>query len=68
MGFRIHPSAEVANDAVNGEGSSIWHLCQIRPGVQIGENCILGRGVYVDADVHIGSNVKIQITSRSIMV
>lgn len=60
MGVRIHPSAEVASDATIGEGTSIWHLCQIRPGVHIGQNCILGRGVYVDADVNIGSNVKIQ--------
>ncbi|HEX2996887.1 MAG TPA: acyltransferase [Anaerolineales bacterium] len=47
-------------EAVIGEGTSIWHQCQIRPGVHIGENCIFGKGVYVDADVHIGSNVKVQ--------
>lgn len=60
MSVRIHPTADVSADAKIGEGTSIWHHCQVRPGVQIGENCILGKGVYVDADVCIGSNVKIQ--------
>jgi acetyltransferase-like isoleucine patch superfamily enzyme len=26
----------------------------------IGENCNIGKGVYIDADVHVGDNVKIQ--------
>jgi UDP-2-acetamido-3-amino-2,3-dideoxy-glucuronate N-acetyltransferase len=56
----IHPSATVEDGAVIGEGSSIWHLVQIRPGVQIGEACIIGRGVYIDAGVTIGNRVKIQ--------
>ena len=60
MSIRIHPSAEVSESATVGEGSSIWHLCQIRPEATIGQNCILGRGVYVDAGVQIGNNVKIQ--------
>ena len=60
MTIRIHPTAEVADTASIGEGSSIWHHCQIRPGATIGQNCILGKGVYVDADVTIGDNVKIQ--------
>jgi UDP-2-acetamido-3-amino-2,3-dideoxy-glucuronate N-acetyltransferase len=60
MTIRIHPTAEVADTAFIGEGSSIWHHCQIRPGATIGQNCILGKGVYVDADVTIGDNVKIQ--------
>lgn len=60
MAIRIHPTAEVAEDAVIGEGTSIWHHCQIRPRARIGQNCILGKGVYVDADVSIGNNVKIQ--------
>jgi UDP-2-acetamido-3-amino-2,3-dideoxy-glucuronate N-acetyltransferase len=60
MTVRIHPSAEVAESASVGEGTSIWHLCQIRPEAVIGQNCNLGRGVYVDSGVHIGNNVKIQ--------
>lgn len=60
MSVRIHPTAEVAPDVQIGDGTSIWHLVQIRPGSKIGKHCILGRGVYVDNDVAIGDNVKIQ--------
>ena len=60
MSVRIHPTADVSNEAKISDGTSIWHNCQIRPGVQIGENCNLGKGVYVDANVCIGNNVKIQ--------
>lgn len=60
MVVRIHPTADVSNEAVIGEGTSIWHQCQIRPGARIGSNCILGKGVYIDNDVVIGDNVKIQ--------
>jgi UDP-2-acetamido-3-amino-2,3-dideoxy-glucuronate N-acetyltransferase len=56
----IHPSALVENGVVIGAHSKIWHLCHIRRDAQIGEECVLGRGVYVDFEVHIGSRVKIQ--------
>lgn len=58
--FFAHPSADVSPEARIGDGTKIWHQCQIRPGAKIGRNCILGKGVYVDSDVHIGNNVKIQ--------
>ena len=60
MAVRIHPTAEVSDQATIGEGTSIWHHCQIRPGVRLGQNCNIGKGVYVDAGVQIGDNVKIQ--------
>jgi acetyltransferase-like isoleucine patch superfamily enzyme len=56
----IHPSADVEDGAVIGEGSKIWHLCHIRKQAHIGEECVLGRGVFVDVGVQIGSRVKIQ--------
>jgi acetyltransferase-like isoleucine patch superfamily enzyme len=56
----IHPSAEVETGAIIGEDSKIWHLCHIRRDAQIGSECVLGRGVFVDAGVHIGNRVKIQ--------
>ena len=58
--IRIHPTADVSPRAVIGEGTSIWHQCQVREGANIGEQCILGKNVYVDFDVQIGSRVKIQ--------
>ncbi len=60
MTVKIHPTADVADEAVIGDGTSLWHQVQVRPGARIGRNCNLGKGVYVDADVHIGDNVKIQ--------
>ena len=60
MNIRVHSTAEVSPKATIGAGTSIWHQCQIREDVQIGAECILGRGVYVDAGVCIGSQVKIQ--------
>lgn len=60
MATYIHPTADVAADAQIGEDTKVWHLVQIRPGVKIGSECILGRGVYVDAHAEIGNRVKIQ--------
>lgn len=60
MNVRIHPTAEVSDRASIGEGTGIWHQCQIRDGASIGRHCILGKGVYVDFDVRIGNNVKVQ--------
>lgn len=60
MSIRIHPTAEVSNEAIIGKGTNIWHHSQIRPNATIGKNCNIGKGVYVDSDVSIGDNVKIQ--------
>lgn len=57
---RIHPTAEVSDQANIGAGTSVWHQSQIREDTEIGENCIFGKGVYVDFGVRIGSNVKVQ--------
>ncbi len=56
----VHPSADVSPKAKIGNNTRVWHQVQIREGAAIGENCILGKGVYVDFDVSIGNNVKIQ--------
>jgi len=57
---RIVATAEVDPTASIGDGSSIWHLVQIRDGVKIGENCIVGRGAYIGSGVEVGDNCKIQ--------
>ena len=56
----IHPSADVSPDAQVGDGTRIWHEAQVRAGARIGRECILGKGVYVDADVMIGDHCKIE--------
>lgn len=57
---RIVESADVSADSSIGEGSSIWHLAQVREGVQMGANCIIGRGAYIGAGVQMGDNCKVQ--------
>lgn len=57
---RIVPSADVDERAVIGEGSSVWHLAQVREGAVLGENVVVGRGAYVGTGVVVGDNTKIQ--------
>ncbi len=57
---RILPSADVADSAKIGAGSSIWHLAQVREEAQIGSNCIVGRGAYIGTGVVMGDNCKVQ--------
>lgn len=56
----IHETAEVSPKAKMGKNVYIWNHAQVREGADIGDNCILSKGVYVDFDVKIGKNVKIQ--------
>lgn len=58
--MRIHPTAEVSPQAQIGEGCLIWHQVQIRERATLGPNCIVGKGAYIDFEVSIGRNVKIQ--------
>ncbi|WP_372467197.1 DapH/DapD/GlmU-related protein [Microbacterium maritypicum] len=57
---RIVESADVSPDAVIGDGSAVWHLAQVREGVRMGENCIVGRGAYIGTGVEMGDNCKVQ--------
>lgn len=57
---RIQPSADVAENAVFGAGSSVWHLAQVREDAVLGKNCIVGRGAYVGTGVTMGDNCKLQ--------
>jgi len=57
---KVHPSADVADDAIIGDGTQVWANVQIRPGARVGHECILGRHVFVDLGVTIGDRVKIQ--------
>ncbi|MBK6871698.1 MAG: N-acetyltransferase [Kineosporiaceae bacterium] len=57
---RIEASADVSPDATIGEGSSIWHLAQVREKSVLGAGCIIGRGAYVGPGVQLGDNCKLQ--------
>ncbi|MFF2488808.1 acyltransferase [Microbacterium sp. NPDC058062] len=57
---RIAASADVAADAVIGDGSSIWHLAQVREGARLGRDCVVGRGAYIGTGVTMGDACKVQ--------
>jgi UDP-2-acetamido-3-amino-2,3-dideoxy-glucuronate N-acetyltransferase len=60
MVVKILPSADVDPSATLGDGSSIWHLAQIRDQVILGANCVIGRGAYIGSGVTLGDNCKVQ--------
>lgn len=60
MAVRILDSADVDPRAVIGDGSSVWHLAQVREGAVLGSNVVVGRGAYVGTGVNVGDNCKIQ--------
>ena len=43
-----------------GDGTRIWLWCHIRNGAQLGRECTVSKGVYIDTGVSIGDRVKIQ--------
>lgn len=57
---RIQPSADLDDGVTIGDGSSVWHLSQVRAGANLGENVVVGRGAYIGEGVHVGNNCKIQ--------
>lgn len=60
MAIRVQDSADVSPQATIGDGSSVWHLAQVRENAVLGENCIVGRGAYVGTGVVMGDNCKLQ--------
>jgi acetyltransferase-like isoleucine patch superfamily enzyme len=60
MGIRIEGSADVSADAEIGDGSSVWHLAQVREGARLGVECVIGRGAYIGTGVRLGDRCKIQ--------
>lgn len=60
MATRIVESADVSPGAVIGEGTSVWHLAQVREDAVVGRNCVIGRGAYIGEGVRMGDNCKVQ--------
>lgn len=56
----VHDSALVEEGAHIGAGAKVWHHCHVRKGAKIGDDAVLGRGVFVDAEVQIGRASKLQ--------
>ncbi len=57
---RIAATADVDPRAHVGNGSTIWHLAQVREGATVGTQCIVGRGAYIGPGVAVGNRCKIQ--------
>ena len=57
---RVVESADVAADVVLGDGTSVWHLAQIREGARLGKDCVIGRGAYIGTGVRLGDACKVQ--------
>ena len=60
MAPKIVETADVASTSRVGEGSTVWHLAQVREGATIGKNCVIGRAAYIGSGVQVGDNCKIQ--------
>ena len=60
MTFRVVDSADVSPQATIGDGSSIWHLAQVRENAVLGRNCVVGRGAYIGTGVTMGDGCKVQ--------
>lgn len=60
MNYRSVDSADIAEEARIGDGSSVWHLAQVREGAVLGEQCVVGRGAYIGSGVQVGDRCKIQ--------
>ncbi|KQW47810.1 acetylglucosamine-1-phosphate uridylyltransferase [Nocardioides sp. Root1257] len=60
MPVKILGSADVDQGAVIGDGSSVWHLAQVREGASLGRDCVIGRGAYIGTGVRMGDSCKVQ--------
>ncbi len=56
----VHPTAVVEAGATLGGGTRVWHQAQVRTRARIGARCIVGKGAFVDFDVIIGDDSKLQ--------
>ncbi len=60
MTATIKDTAQVAESAQLGDGTTIWELAQVRENATLGAGCIVGRGAYVGSGVVMGDNCKLQ--------
>jgi len=56
----VHPTAEVDDSAVIGNGTKIWNQAQVRNNAKIGDGCVISKNAYIDEKVVIGDRVKVQ--------
>lgn len=59
MSRTIHPTADVASDAI-GDGTRIWQFVVILRGAQIGKDCNICSHCLIEGDVLVGDRVTIK--------
>lgn len=59
MTARIHPSADVASEAI-GPGTRIWQFVVVLAGARIGQDCNICSHCFIENDVVIGDRVTIK--------
>ena len=60
MTVRVHPTAEIEDGALVGDGVTVWHYAHIRAGATVGARTTVGKGVFVDHSVTVGDDCKVQ--------
>ena len=50
---RIIDTADLDDGVTIGDGSSIWHLSQVRSEAVLGQNVVVGRGAYTVSYTHL---------------
>lgn len=58
--MRIAAGADVDPRARIGAGTAVWPAATVREHAQVGADCVIGRGAYVDEGVRLGDRVKVQ--------
>jgi UDP-2-acetamido-3-amino-2,3-dideoxy-glucuronate N-acetyltransferase len=56
----VHETAIVEEGVSLGDDTRVWHHCHLRHGAVIGPHCTLGKNVFIDVGVRVGSRVKVQ--------
>ncbi|HYN75743.1 MAG TPA: acyltransferase [Candidatus Limnocylindria bacterium] len=60
MPARVEASADVDPRATLGDGTTVWHLAQVREHAVVGSECVIGRGAYIGSGVLVGDRCKVQ--------
>lgn len=60
MSILIHPTAEVHPLAKLADGVRVWNNAQVRERAVVGSNTGIGKNAFIDMDVNVGANCKIQ--------
>ena len=55
----IHKLADVQSQKI-GKDTKIWQFCVVLPNAEIGENCNICAGCFIENDVKVGNNVTIK--------